>query len=62
VRGWFGVGIGRGWWFQAIIVDDVVNSLVSKAGNARLSAISQPQAKITKKAFVSASKMQFLMH
>jgi len=23
-RGWFGVGIGRGWWFQAIIVDDVV--------------------------------------
>jgi hypothetical protein len=57
VRGWFGVGIGRGWWFQAIIVDDVVNSLVSMARNARLSAISQPQPKITQKAFVSASKM-----
>jgi hypothetical protein len=35
---------------------------VLTAQNARLSAISRPQAKITKKAFVSASKMQFLMH
>jgi hypothetical protein len=26
-RGWFGVEIGRGWWLQTIIVNDVVNLL-----------------------------------
>jgi hypothetical protein len=58
--------VAWGWdwpskWFEAIIVNDVMNWLVLTARNAPLSAISQPQPKITQKAFVSASKIQYLM-